>query len=192
MPLQNRVDPFSEIHAVPQRGAWMGNRGILHDEARRVRRFQATRRWIICELEYKGIRRPVMEPSRYTELFFLDEATGFAAGHRPCHFCRRDAAREFLRLAGAPSLAELDKQLHQERMGSRLLDGDWRELPNGAMIGSMGRAYLVFDAALHRWSFEGYRLVDSDEHLTDVRLLTPPTTVGVLRAGYSVQIGLGH
>src|SRR5262245_61405643 len=89
MPRQNRVTPFGEVVAVPERGTFMGNRGVLHDEGGRIRRAWLVKRWILCVLEFKGRHRAIMAPDRYTELFFLDEATGLAAGHRPCAECRR-------------------------------------------------------------------------------------------------------
>ena len=89
MPRRNRVTPLGEIVAVPERGTYFGNRGVLHDEGGRIRRPWQVRRWLICLLEFKGRHRAVMTPNRYTELFFLDEATGLAAGHRPCAECRR-------------------------------------------------------------------------------------------------------
>jgi len=105
MPLRNRVTPFGDLVAVPDRGALMGNRGVLHDDERRIVRFSQGRRWIACLTDVKGRRRPLMTPGRYTELFFLDEATALAAGHRPCWECRRADALRFrdawARAAGA-------------------------------------------------------------------------------------------
>ena len=98
MPLQNRVTPLGELIATPERGLVYGNRGCLHDEHGRIRRRYATRRWIACRLEFKGRHRELMQPNRYTELFFLDEATALAAGHRPCFECRRQEAETFAAL----------------------------------------------------------------------------------------------
>src|SRR5580658_4307221 len=95
MPKQNRVNPFGEIIATPERGTFMGNRGVLHDDQGRIRRKWQGKRWIVCVLEFRGRKRKMMTPSRYTELFFLDEATALAAGHRPCAECRRDRSTLF-------------------------------------------------------------------------------------------------
>jgi hypothetical protein len=95
MPLQNRVDPYGRLQAVGTRGAWMGNRGVLHDEAKKIVSAWRSKRWITCALEFRGRRREVFAPHRYSELFFLDEATSLAAGHRPCAECRRNRYKEF-------------------------------------------------------------------------------------------------
>jgi hypothetical protein len=126
MPRQNRVTPFGEIVSVPERGTMMGNRGILHDVDGRIRRRWRVKRWLICVLEFKGRHRMVMAPNRYTELFFLDEATGLAAGHRPCAECRRSRFLAFRNAWGAANrhisgsesirAAMMDNQLHAERI----------------------------------------------------------------------------
>src|SRR5919201_3105665 len=128
MPLQNRVDPFGEIIADPARGTWLGNRGILHDTERRIVRPWQVRRWIVCRLEFRGRHREVMSPRRtWTELFFLDEATALAAGHRPCGECRYEDYRRFKAiwlaanrergLGAAASIAAIDRELHRDRVG---------------------------------------------------------------------------
>ncbi|HXW77394.1 MAG TPA: hypothetical protein VEJ20_08300, partial [Candidatus Eremiobacteraceae bacterium] len=124
MPLQNRVTPFGEIVALEGRGLVIGNRGILHDDHRRIVRYSQVRRWIACRLEYKSIRRVIMRPHSWTELFFLDEATALSAGHRPCAECRRDDYRRFRTLwaqcHGEPSDAEsIDRRLHHDRLAGR-------------------------------------------------------------------------
>lgn len=209
MPLKNRVDPFKLLHAVPQRGAWFGNRGCIHDRQGNIRWLQKTNRWIICELEFKERKRPLLQPGKYTELFFMDEATALAAGHRPCMECRRPAAKEFLGLTEFKTVAALDVQLSSER----LLDGpvvdDPLAIPNGAMVGWLFTAYLVFDGSLYRWSFDGYERVESIQQDVEtfvipnskglserratfsdqqIRLITPLTTVEALRSGYQVQV----
>ncbi len=211
MPLKNRCDPFKLLHAVSERGAWFGNRGCIHDKHGNIKWLQKTDRWIICELEFKDRKRPLLQPGKYTELFFKDEATALAAGHRPCMECRRPAAKQFLELTGYKTVRELDAQLSKER----LLDGpvieDPLSLPNGTLVAWLFTAYLVHNGALHRWSFDGYQQVESiqqdvettiiptspglsqrgttfaDEQL---RLLTPLTTVEAIRRGYPVQINL--
>src|SRR5580700_10941689 len=124
MPRQNRVTPFGVIVAVPERGTVMGNRGVLHDESGAIRRMWQLRRWLLCRLEFRGRKRVVMAPGRYSELFFLDEATGLAAGHRPCFECRR---RSFVSYADAwasgspgearPTASAIDERLQAERVG---------------------------------------------------------------------------
>ena len=127
MPLQNRVTPFGDIVAIPERGLFMGNRGIIHDPATRtlLGRRWATKAWIVCVCDYKGVRRTVMGGRSWTELFFLDEATALAAGHRPCFFCRRRDAESFRAAwargnGGAPPRAPaMDEVLHRERLSGR-------------------------------------------------------------------------
>jgi len=116
--LQNRVTPFGEIVATPARGLSMGNRGILHDDRRRLGRRRWTHKaWICCVTEFRGRRRQVMAPGRYTELFFLDEAVALAAGHRPCFECRRAAANAFAACwGGEPRAPDMDRVLHAERL----------------------------------------------------------------------------
>ncbi|MGN6550821.1 MAG: hypothetical protein ACTHJ3_13135 [Pararhizobium sp.] len=201
MPLQNRVDPFGAIHAVAARGAFMGNRGIIHDGDGRTRtllkRRWTTKAWLICVCQFKGRRRTVMSPSRYTELFFLDEATALAAGHRPCFECRRaDAvafAEAFAEGRGRPAMrvAEIDAVLHGERVaaGHATLPLDrsaLATLPDGAMIAVDGAACLLRGVAARPWSFEGYGDPLPLDRLSgrDLRLVTPPSTVAALRAGY--------
>src|SRR5271167_3734566 len=140
MPLQNRVTPFGEIVAVEARGLMMGNRGILHDDKRRIVRSSQVRRWLVCLIEFRGRRRAVMQPHRYTELFFLDEVTALAAGHRPCFECRRRDAEQFALLfsdkpnrASAPAM---DDVLHAERLdgkAKRMHQRTIDALPDGAM-----------------------------------------------------------
>ena len=134
MPLQNRVTPLGELIADPARGLVYGNRGCLHDADGRVRRPWAVKRWIACRLEFKGRRRTqLLQPGRYTELFFLDEATGFAAGHRPCAECRREDYNRFVELVGMRADA-IDDRLHAERLnpaasGRRLHRAGWASCP---------------------------------------------------------------
>src|SRR5262245_60707583 len=122
MPLQNRVDPYGKLHAAAERGHWMGNRGVLHNREKRIVAFSRSPRWITCVLELKGIRREVFSPNRYSELFFLDEATSLAAGHRPCAECRRKRYEEFLTAWAAGSgdsealhAGDIDRALQAER-----------------------------------------------------------------------------
>ena len=129
MPRQNRVNPFGEIIATPERGTFMGNRGVLHDDEGRIRRKWQGKRWIVCVLEFRGRKRKVMTPSRYTELFFLDEATALAAGHRPCAECRRERFKSFCcawqpahpqKGGSRPSASDIDTCLNAERGPQRI------------------------------------------------------------------------
>lgn len=194
MPLQNRVTPFSDLTAVPDRGMFMGNRGVLHDDERRIVRFAQGRRWIICLTDFKDRRRPLMVPGNYTELFFMDEATALAAGHRPCHECRRaDAVRfreAWTSASGADpgiGLVELDRRLHDERLASRGVMRRWTSdgaaLPDGAMVAIDGVAFLVHAEVLRPWSPAGYGAPRPMP--PSVEVLTPRSIVGAIGAGYA-------
>lgn len=203
MPRQNRVTPFGELIATPARGTLMGNRGCLHDAEGRIRRPWAVKRWIVCVLEFKGRRRPIMVPGRYTELFFLDEATALAAGHRPCAECQRDRYLEFCRhwaasshlagAGGALSADALDAALHAERVdGQRRRQTyveRWPRLPDGVMVAdSDGRAYLVHAGRLHPWTPSGYRPALQPSPAVALRVLTPRSVVAAIRHGYPVDL----
>jgi len=195
-PRQNRVTPFGEIVAVPERGAWTGNRGCLHDDQGRLGRARwRSPAWIACRLDWKGWRRPIMAPGRWTELFFLDEATAFAAGHRPCAYCRREDFRRFARAVAGdgalPRAPAIDRQLHAERLdgkAKRLALHCLGDLPDGAMLAQDGAAWLVWRGALRRWSPAGYgerRAADPDRI---VEALTPALTMAAMRGGYFPQV----
>jgi hypothetical protein len=192
MPLQNRVTPFGEIVAVPDRGLFTGNRGILHDPASRtlLRKRWTSRRWLVCRLDYKGIRRSLMAPGRWTELFFLDEATALAAGHRPCVECRRTEAQAFRQAFGDGdrnlSVDAIDRVLHGERLDGRskrrhAIDGAWSALPDGAMISDGPEAFLVVGGRALRWTPGGYSI---GQPARAAMLLTPPSTLRALSRGY--------
>jgi hypothetical protein len=195
MPLQNRVTPWGKIVAISQRGTFTGNRGIIHDPTTKtlLNRRWTSKAWLICECEYKGRRRPVMARRSWTELFFLDEAVALAAGHRPCFFCRRQAAERFRDCwtAGSggprPSAKAIDAVLHRERIehgGKRIhsIIGQLTALPDGAMVVAGGSAFTLHSGRAHRWTNDGY---DPPELLHQADgLLTPPSTLMALRAGY--------
>jgi hypothetical protein len=191
MPLRNRVTPLGELVSHPARGLVYGNRGCLHDARGEIRRAYATRRWIACRLEFKGRRRALLQPGRFTELFFLDEATAFAAGHRPCAECRREDYDRFRALLGEPGADALDDRLHAER-----LDGRERrlhaagDLPDGAFVLREGAPWLVLGEQLLRWTPAGY--TDRAPRSDDAPLLTPPSLVHVLRAGWRGAVPLLH
>jgi hypothetical protein len=200
MPLQNRVTPFGEVVAVPERGTLMGNRGgRIHTAGKALtRRRWASRRWIACLLEFRGRRRAVMAPGRYTELFFLDEATALAAGHRPCRECRRadhDRFRQaWLRgnaargLGADAGIDAVDRVLHAERVGpggakvtftARLGD-----LPDGVFVARGGTAFLVAGGSLWRWAPGGYAGRLPLDPAAEVAVLTPRSAVRAVAAGY--------
>jgi hypothetical protein len=194
-PLQNRVTPYGEIVSTPQRGLFTGNRGIIHDPATKtlLNRRWSGKAWITCVCEFRGRRRDVMGTRSWTELFFLDEATAFAAGHRPCFYCRRDDANAFraawergngVRGVRAP---EMDEMLHRERLAGRVkrlhaLPMRVEALPDGAMVQAGGESYLILKGRSLLWSFEGYREVATQPR--DAALLTPPSTLRAFSAGY--------
>jgi hypothetical protein len=196
-PLQNRVLPTGEIVADPSRGLLMGNRGCIHrpDRTLGVTRWRS-KMWICCVLDWNGWKRDVMPPGRWTALFFLDEATALAAGHRPCGYCRRADHRSFgaswqaaRNLAVRPYAWEMDVALHAERVESRTRAKLTRpaavgELPDGAMVSYLAQPALVSAGALLPWSLSGYRPPLPVSPGTTVDLLTPPSIVGALTAGY--------
>jgi len=201
MPKQNRVTPFGDVVAVAEYGTLMGNRGVLHDNAGTIRRAWQLRRWILCVLEFKGRKRAVMSPGCYTELFFLDEATGLAAGHRPCAECQRQRFREFRAawVAGNPDLGsnrtptavEIDDRLHAGRVGAGgeqvRFEADLDDLPDGVFVtleGGDETAYLVWRGELLAWSLSGYRERRSRPTDARVSVLTPAPTVAAIRDGY--------
>jgi hypothetical protein len=203
MALQNRVTPLGELVADPARGLVYGNRGCLHDETGRIRRRSNGKRWIACRLEFRGWHRsPLMQPGRFTELFFLDDATALAAGHRPCALCRR---ADYARLTtiwvglhpGQVGADAIDAQLHTERVDPRtrtqlrheaLLD----ELPDGAFVMHEGAPCLVLGAKLLSWTPAGYvaRVPRPVGQVT--QLITPPSLVALLRAGWQPLVPLLH
>ncbi|MBA8877083.1 hypothetical protein [Phyllobacterium myrsinacearum] len=196
MPLQNRVTPFGEIVAVPQRGTFMGNRGIIHDPLTRTlfKRRWTTRAWIICVCKFRNVRRDVMARQSWTELFFSDEATALSAGHRPCFYCQRERAKAFQAAwadgngVARQSAPEMDRVLHAERLDAKggkkrhPLPSPIGDLPDGSMITSGDDAYLVRNGRSYLWSWDGYTACAPPAR--DVMLLTPPSTVRALLAGY--------
>ncbi len=189
-PLRNRVTPRSAIEAVAARGLFTGNRGVLHDDQRRLvcDRWR-TRAWIVCTLTCKDVRRVPMTPRRWTELFFLDEAVALAAGHRPCAFCRRPAFRDYLRAWGGQQRAPaVDAALHADRVpplrGGPRPSARLGELPVGAFVLFDSQPLLVTAAGLRRWTHFGYEpgpLLPTD---TLVEVVTPAASVAALRGGY--------
>lgn len=195
MPLQNRVNPFGEIVATSARGMFTGNRGIIHDPATRtlLNKRWTGRAWIICVCEFRGRRRDVMATRSWTELFFLDEATALAAGHRPCFYCRRADANRF-RDAWAdgnrisrPSARDIDRVLDAERRDGQIkrrhaLPIPPSQMPDGVMLADAADAYLMLRGRALRWSFDGYVPAMPSGELT---MLTPPSTYRAIAAGYA-------
>jgi hypothetical protein len=199
MPFQNRVDPLGRLVATPERGTLMGNRGVLHDESRRIVAAWRTKRWITCVLEFRGRKREVFTPRRYSELFFLDEATSLAAGHRPCSECRRARYEEFRAAwaaangtAGRALADDMDAVIHAERVerggGKKTHDAPRSALPEGAFVEHDGRAYLIRGGRLLPWSFAGYGPARDVESATMVRVLTPASIARTIRAGFVPQV----
>ena len=198
-PLQNRVTPTGDIIATPHRGLFTGNRGIIHDPATKtlLKKRWSSPAWITCLCEFRGWRRPVIARRSWTELFFIDEATAFAAGHRPCFFCRRDDAKRFRaaweagNAASGISAKAIDAVLHRERLDrgrKRLhpLPLPRADLPDGAMVQQGEESFLVLQGKALLWSPAGYIAVE--RQLDDVKLLTPPSTLRALAAGYALVL----
>ena len=205
MPRQNRVTPSGEIMATSARGTLLGNRGCLHDEYQHIRRTYQLQRWIICRLEFKGRRHIIMTPGHYTELFFLDEATALAAGHRPCAECSRDRFNEFrsvwaqanadLGVKARPLATTIDAILHQERIdasGRKITYPDrLAALPDGVFVQRSDdpTAWLVLGDRLLAWSPFGYaQRTPRPSGETTVAVLTPRSIVRALAAGYRTGI----
>lgn len=197
-PARNRVTPLGDIEAIPLRGAWTGNRGILH-RGREIVRFHASDLWIVCALEFRGRWREQWQPGHYTFLFFHDEAVSLAAGHRPCAECRRESYDAYRAAwaeglgVPAPSAKQVNRQLHGERIvrGShrrRLHQLPWAELPDGAFVLLDGAPILVLGDQLVEWTHEGYGERRSRPARGTANVITPPSTVATLLAGYPVQI----
>ena len=196
MPLQNRVTPTGEIVAVNGRGLMMGNRGVLHDDRRRIVRATQLKRWIACRVAFRARHRAVMAPRRYTELFFLDEATAFSAGHRPCAECRNADYRRFRALweasFGGPARADaMDEVLHAERLAGRA-KRTWRSdvaaLPDGTYVSIDGIARIVWRGELVAWTDAGYADRQTRPEHREVDVLTPPSIVALFTAGYVPEV----
>jgi hypothetical protein len=196
MPRQNRVTPLGEVIADPARGLVYGNRGCLHDEEGRIRRAHNGRRWIACRLRFRGRRRhPLMQPGRYTELFFLDEATALAAGHRACAECRRADYDRLAAIWPGPAGADaIDARLHAERLDGRARrwhEAAFEDLPDGAFVVRDGWPWLVLGSELVRWTPAGY----SDRARRPAGsavVVTPPSLLAVLRSGWRPLVPLLH
>ena len=202
--LQNRVNPMGEIIRTAARGAWMGNRGLLHNDRKEIVRPFRLLAWITCVLTFKDRKRIVMSPGLYTELFFMDEATAFSAGHRPCYECRREDYKRYKQywLLGNPShhfnekisITEIDVILHRERMGTGnskvTFHADINELPDGTFVLLDEMPFLIKGDLLYQWTPAGYDAGIARPHNMDVAVLTPASTVNACKAGYIPQMGV--
>lgn len=203
MSLQNRVDPWGQFHAVSARGALMGNRGILHDQQRKIVAPWRGKAWITCKLQFQDMRRKVFGAGTYSELFFLDETTAFSAGHRPCAQCRRDRFNEFkatciaanrgLLLTPKPTISEIDNIIHAERAAKggdkATFDAQLMALRDGTLVEVGGVAMLVWHGELLPWTFEGYRsAAPTLPPSTTVRVLTPASVVRAFESGFIPQV----
>ena len=202
-PERNRVTPTGEIVAIPLRGAWTGNRGILHS-GREIVRLHASDLWITCALEFRGRYHPDQWlPHHYTFLYFHDEAVSLAAGHRPCAECRHADYRAYQRAWAAglgvppPSAKEMNRQLHGERIvrgthRRRTHEMPWAGLPDGTFVtvdGTVdGTAAVIIGDQLTQWTHDGYGARYARPVRGTARVVTPPSTVAALRAGYPVQV----
>ncbi|MBM7776574.1 hypothetical protein JOD54_006778 [Actinokineospora baliensis] len=197
MARRNRVTPTGDLVETPHRGTLMGNRGVLHDAAGTIVRRSQVRRWITCELTFRGRRRPVMAPGKYTELFFLDEAVALAAGHRPCAECRRQDYLRYRELWSStqdtqpPGADDMDAVLHTERA---LLDGRRQthtlaDPPTGTFVMADGSPWLVAHGRLHLWTPAGYTTTRPLPS-TPLDVLTPPTSTAIIAAGFTPRLAV--
>ncbi len=197
--LQNRVDPWGAMHSVAEHGTLMGNRGILHDAENKIVKQWQHKSWVTCVLSFGDLKRSPFTPNNYSELFFLDEVTSLAAGHRPCGFCQRERYRLFKEVwiksnppsveAGAQSIGEIDKALHAERAvtggGKTTYHAILADLPLGAIFESEGSAFLNWHTGPLPWSFKGYGSPVKIPSSTSVQVLTPPSVVRMFQNGFT-------
>ena len=202
MTYQNRVDPFGNLVATQSRGTLMGNRGCLHDDTGKVRKSWARKAWVTCCLKWKGTQRSVFSDGRYSELFFLDEATAFAAGHRPCNRCQSEAYSVF-KTAWQSSQSDgqfvkadvMDNQIHSERLNrsgeKRTFSEVLQQLPDGVMVTTLDAILppcLLWRGQLWAWSFAGYSAPIRATPSTTVSVLTPRSYCAVLASGYRLNV----
>lgn len=201
--LQNRVDPWGNLCAVPDRGTLMGNRGILHDNSNNIVRPWAHKSWVICLTKFNNIERPKpFSKGNYSELFFLDEATGLAAGHRPCWYCQRERNKLFKdawikanvpsERRGSVTMAEIDKVIHSERAlpsrGKKTFAAALTDLPVGTMFDHDDRAYLVHHhLSFLPWSFAGYGAPVALDSKLSINVLTPASVVRAFQNGFEPE-----
>jgi hypothetical protein len=202
--LQNRVDPFGNIIKTPYRGAWLGNRGVIHNDKKEIVRPFKIKAWITCALAFRGRHREVMMPDRWTELFFLDEATAFSAGHRPCFQCRYKDHQRFKTfwLKGNPQygftmktpIAKIDDIIQSERIAADkskvMYEEDLKALPDGTFVKYHNQPYLLNKHQLFLWSPAGYEQGIPLPKTDKVTVLTPRSIVNMFSAGYVPHIAV--
>lgn len=202
MALQNRIDPWGKLNASDARGHWLGNRGILHNEQQKIIRTHTHKAWVTCQLHFKNRKRQIFAPNSYSELFFLDEATAFAAGHRPCAECRRERFNEFKQhwiaangenpaTAKLP-IGEIDRQLHTERINKSGSKVSYlaiaNDLPDGTLFAYNHQAFLIWNRFYYVWLFEGYTKSAFDSINEQVEVLTPRSVVNTFKAGLKPEV----
>tara|TARA_R110002126_G_scaffold161549_12_gene309407 strand:+ start:2434 stop:3063 length:630 start_codon:yes stop_codon:yes gene_type:complete len=202
MPLQNRVDPYGRLIAAKAKGNFLGNRGILHNENKEIVSQYKHKAWVTCALSFKGIKREIFGPNRYSELFFLDEATAFSAGHRPCAHCRKARYNEFKAAwifanVEAPdiklSVQQIDDVLHKERVtkGAQkvIYTAQLSDLPSGTFVEFDDKPNLLWHKVLYLWSPEGYKKSDiTVPAIDDVKVLTPASIVNIYSNGFAPEV----
>lgn len=197
-PARNRVTPTGDIEAIPLRGAWTGNRGVLH-VGHEIVRLHASDLWITCALQFRDRWREQWLPHRYTHLYFHDEAVSFAAGHRPCAECRRESYNAYRSSWASglgtelPSAQQMNRQLHAERIISgthrrRTHDLAWADLPGGTFVLLDAVPAIVIGEELVEWTAQGYGRRQPRPSSGSAHVITPPSSIAALRAGYPVQI----
>ena len=202
--MQNRVDPFGTVIETKARGLWMGNRGKIHNDKKEIVQAYKLKAWLTCKLQFNGRHRIVMGANTYTELFFLDEATAFAAGHRPCFECRRNDFVYFKKMwlkanpefgfTESTSIQQIDAVLHKERMNDdgskRTFEANINHLPDGSFISIDERAYLLYNHQLHLWTPFGYKTYKTKPASEIVTVLTPRSIVKMFKEGYVPQMSV--
>jgi len=202
--LQNRVNPFGQLIKTPERGAWLGNRGVIHNEDKEIVRPFKIKAWITCVLAFRGRHREIMQPNRWTELFFLDEATAFSAGHRPCFQCRYQDHQRFKEfwLKGNPQygfdiktpVSKIDEILQTERIAADKSKVTYQEsikaLPNGTFVVYNHQSFLFKDDYLYAWSSAGYEKGIALPNVNKLQVLTPRSFVNMFKAGYLPQMSV--
>ena len=200
MPLQNRIDPWGNIIATSARGTLLGNRGILHNGKKQIVKAYQHQSWVTCHIKFKNRKRKLMSSNNFTELFFLDEATAFAAGHRPCCECRRERYLEFKdywvsanlnKQAGDVKISVINKLMHKDRINKGVKithTAKLKELPDGTIFSYKRAAYLIFESNIYLWSFEGYSLSKIINAPDEVDVLTPKSIVNLFKFGFKPEI----
>ncbi len=200
MSLQNRVNPWGFIIRTNERGTFMGNHRNIHNDKKEILKDFQTKRWITCRLKYKDRKRKVMTPHLYTELFFFDEASAFAAGHRPCAKCRRERFNEFKELWIKTNLKSVNEKIRIEKVdgiihSERIKEGKkvtykakLKELPTGTFFSFNDEAYLISLGKIFLWSFAGYKPETSKIFPGEVDVLTPKSFVKIFEEGFTPVI----